>query len=162
MCGITGYVGERDAAPILIEGLAHGRKQGSSGGQPEAAGTLEDLPDRIGARCARGAVHVGERTHSEPAQIEGVRLGLGEVGARSDDERASAENGSSQPEVKVVAVDDGALDVEAVVLARNVLERRDERQAQQKLAHVARAHQVECGKTAFTFAGDSFTCPASQ
>jgi glucosamine--fructose-6-phosphate aminotransferase (isomerizing) len=81
MCGITGYVGERDAAPILIEGLAQLEYRGydsagiavmeKDGGLAihKRAGKLQGLADTLRASPPKGTQGIGHTrwaTHGAP------------------------------------------------------------------------------------------------
>ena len=86
MCGIVGYVGQRDVLPVLIEGLHRLEYRGyDSAGLAvisrgrlqvtKTAGRVQDLRDKLGTRAARGAVattgigHTRWATHGEPNEI---------------------------------------------------------------------------------------------
>ncbi len=80
MCGIVGYVGHRDAAPLLLDGLLRLEYRGydSAGlatvhdGQllvQKAAGRIADLQDRLGDTVPPGAIglaHTRWATHGAP------------------------------------------------------------------------------------------------
>jgi glucosamine--fructose-6-phosphate aminotransferase (isomerizing) len=82
MCGIIGYVGNRDAAPILLEGLQHLEYRGYDsagialvGPQGElqlqrAVGKLSTLVQQVGQRPFHGTVGMGHTrwaTHGKPS-----------------------------------------------------------------------------------------------
>src|SRR5882672_793972 len=80
MCGIVGYVGKRDAAPILIEGLRRLEYRGydsagvavARGGKLRAfknKGKVRDLEQHLPAklRGATGIAHTRWATHGEPS-----------------------------------------------------------------------------------------------
>ena len=84
MCGIVGYIGEEQAAPILLDGLAHLEYRGydSAGiavydGQDihlvKASGRLQGLYDKTkGGECLPGCVGIGHTrwaTHGEPTDV---------------------------------------------------------------------------------------------
>jgi glutamine---fructose-6-phosphate transaminase (isomerizing) len=80
MCGIVGYIGSRDAYPILINGLKRLEYRGyDSAGialfQPEGRnvykckGKVSDLESHIGTRSIKGSIGIGHTrwaTHGEP------------------------------------------------------------------------------------------------
>ena len=83
MCGIVGYVGEREALPILIEGLKRLEYRGydSSGCAimeerglwiRKAAGKIRDLEARTngGSRGSLGLAHTRWATHGEPNDVD--------------------------------------------------------------------------------------------
>ncbi|HET7131308.1 MAG TPA: glutamine--fructose-6-phosphate transaminase (isomerizing) [Gammaproteobacteria bacterium] len=80
MCGIVGYVGKRDAAPILVEGLRRLEYRGydsagvaiARGGKLRAfknKGKVRELEQRLPAklRGAAGIAHTRWATHGEPS-----------------------------------------------------------------------------------------------
>jgi glucosamine--fructose-6-phosphate aminotransferase (isomerizing) len=84
MCGITGYVGERDAAPILIDGLARLEYRGydsvgiaileKNGGLAihKRAGKLQGLADELKHHPPKGKQGIGHTrwaTHGAPTAI---------------------------------------------------------------------------------------------
>ena len=84
MCGIVGYIGEEQAAPILLDGLAHLEYRGydSAGiavynGQDihlvKSSGRLQGLYDKTqGGACLPGCVGIGHTrwaTHGEPTDV---------------------------------------------------------------------------------------------
>jgi glucosamine--fructose-6-phosphate aminotransferase (isomerizing) len=80
MCGIVGYIGKRDATPVLVEGLHRLEYRGyDSAGLAviyrgrlqvtKTAGRVQDLRDRLDARQAKATIGVGHTrwaTHGEP------------------------------------------------------------------------------------------------
>ena len=73
MCGIVGYVGKRDATPVLIEGLHRLEYRGyDSAGLAvmhrgrlqvtKTAGRVQDLRDKLSGQT--GQVHHRHRAHS--------------------------------------------------------------------------------------------------
>jgi glutamine---fructose-6-phosphate transaminase (isomerizing) len=83
MCGIVGYVGRQDAAPILLEGLRSLEYRGyDSAGLAvvhrnkiqvtKTAGRVQDLRDRLNGRTgAKGTIGIGHTrwaTHGEPSE----------------------------------------------------------------------------------------------
>ena len=83
MCGITGYVGERDAAPILIDGLARLEYRGydsvgiavleKNGGLAihKRAGKLQGLADELRNHTPKGKQGIGHTrwaTHGKPTE----------------------------------------------------------------------------------------------
>ena len=82
MCGIVGYIGRRDAIPVLLEGLRSLEYRGyDSAGLAvisrnklqitKTAGRVQDLRDRVGDRM-KGTVGIGHTrwaTHGEPTDI---------------------------------------------------------------------------------------------
>ena len=82
MCGIVGYIGRRDAIPILLEGLRSLEYRGyDSAGLAviyrnklqitKTAGRVQDLRDLVGDRV-RGTVGIGHTrwaTHGEPTDV---------------------------------------------------------------------------------------------
>ena len=82
MCGIVGYIGRRDAIPVLLEGLRSLEYRGyDSAGLAvisrnklqitKTAGRVQDLRDRVGDRM-KGTVGIGHTrwaTHGEPTDV---------------------------------------------------------------------------------------------
>ncbi len=82
MCGIVGYVGRRDAVPVLLEGLRSLEYRGyDSAGLAvisrnklqivKTAGRVQDLRDRVGDRM-KGTIGIGHTrwaTHGEPTEV---------------------------------------------------------------------------------------------
>jgi glutamine---fructose-6-phosphate transaminase (isomerizing) len=82
VCGIVGYVGKRDATPVLVEGLHRLEYRGyDSAGLAvvhrgrlqvtKTAGRVQDLRDRLkdGVKCSVGIGHTRWATHGEPNEI---------------------------------------------------------------------------------------------
>lgn len=82
MCGIVGYIGRRDAVPVLLEGLRSLEYRGyDSAGLAviyrnrlqvtKTAGRVQDLRDRVGDRTKAtiGIGHTRWATHGEPNDI---------------------------------------------------------------------------------------------
>jgi glutamine---fructose-6-phosphate transaminase (isomerizing) len=83
VCGIVGYVGKRDAIPVLIEGLHRLEYRGydSAGiavvyrGRLQAtktAGRVQDLREKVDGKAVRSTVGIGHTrwaTHGEPNEI---------------------------------------------------------------------------------------------
>src|SRR3972149_6442225 len=84
MCGIIGYVGEQEAAPILLDGLRRLEYRGydsvgiavleKNGGLTiqKRAGKLEGLASGIGQRWPRGRQGIGHTrwaTHGKPSDV---------------------------------------------------------------------------------------------
>lgn len=83
MCGIVGYIGNRPALPILIEGLKKLEYRGydSAGiaviqeGQARIAksvGRMTNLEERVGAEVAEGQIGIGHTrwaTHGKPSDV---------------------------------------------------------------------------------------------
>src|SRR5579859_2670884 len=82
MCGIVGYIGRRDAIPVLLEGLRSLEYRGyDSAGLAviyrnklqvtKTAGRVQDLRDRAGdrARATVGIGHTRWATHGEPNEV---------------------------------------------------------------------------------------------
>ena len=84
MCGIDGYVGERDAAPIVLEGLARLEYRGyDSVGVAvfddetgitvhKRAGKIADLSSELGGQWPAGKQAIGHTrwaTHGKPNEI---------------------------------------------------------------------------------------------
>jgi glutamine---fructose-6-phosphate transaminase (isomerizing) len=82
MCGIVGYIGRRDATPVLLEGLRSLEYRGyDSAGLAvlsrnklqiiKTAGRVQDLRDRVGDRV-KGTIGIGHTrwaTHGEPTDV---------------------------------------------------------------------------------------------
>ncbi|HEY0932937.1 MAG TPA: glutamine--fructose-6-phosphate transaminase (isomerizing) [Trebonia sp.] len=80
MCGIVGYVGKRDATPVLVEGLHRLEYRGyDSAGVAvvhrgrlqvtKTAGRVQDLRDRLDAKSTKATIGIGHTrwaTHGEP------------------------------------------------------------------------------------------------
>jgi glucosamine--fructose-6-phosphate aminotransferase (isomerizing) len=80
MCGIVGYIGRRDATPVLVEGLHRLEYRGyDSAGVAvvhrgrlqvtKTAGRVQDLRDKLDAKQTKAAVGIGHTrwaTHGEP------------------------------------------------------------------------------------------------
>src|SRR5579863_7658523 len=82
MCGIVGYIGRRDAIPVLLEGLRSLEYRGyDSAGLAviyrnklqvtKTAGRVQDLRDRVNdrARATVGIGHTRWATHGEPNEV---------------------------------------------------------------------------------------------
>ena len=82
MCGIVGYIGRRDAVPVLLEGLRSLEYRGyDSAGLAvihrnrlqvtKTAGRVQDLRDRVGdrTRATVGIGHTRWATHGEPNEV---------------------------------------------------------------------------------------------
>jgi glucosamine--fructose-6-phosphate aminotransferase (isomerizing) len=82
VCGIVGYIGRRDAIPVLLEGLRSLEYRGyDSAGLAvihrnklqitKTAGRVQDLRDRVGdrAKATIGIGHTRWATHGEPTEI---------------------------------------------------------------------------------------------
>jgi len=82
VCGIVGYIGRRDAVPVLLEGLRSLEYRGyDSAGLAviyrnrlqvtKTAGRVQDLRDRVGARTSAtiGIGHTRWATHGEPNEV---------------------------------------------------------------------------------------------
>src|SRR6202034_313867 len=80
MCGIVGYIGKRDATPVLVEGLHRLEYRGyDSAGLAivhrgrlqvtKTAGRVQDLRDKLEAKPAKATIGIGHTrwaTHGEP------------------------------------------------------------------------------------------------
>jgi glutamine---fructose-6-phosphate transaminase (isomerizing) len=80
MCGIVGYIGKRDAIPVLVEGLHRLEYRGyDSAGVAvvhrgrlqvtKTAGRVQDLRDKLDAKQAKATIGIGHTrwaTHGEP------------------------------------------------------------------------------------------------
>jgi glucosamine--fructose-6-phosphate aminotransferase (isomerizing) len=80
MCGIVGYIGKRDATPVLVEGLHRLEYRGyDSAGLATVhrgklqitttAGRVQDLRDKLGAKQTKATIGIGHTrwaTHGEP------------------------------------------------------------------------------------------------
>jgi glutamine---fructose-6-phosphate transaminase (isomerizing) len=82
VCGIVGYIGKRDATPVLVEGLHRLEYRGyDSAGLAvvhrgrlqvtKTAGRVQDLRDKLkdGVKCSVGIGHTRWATHGEPNEI---------------------------------------------------------------------------------------------
>jgi len=83
VCGIVGYVGRRDAIPVLLEGLRSLEYRGyDSAGLAviqrnrlqvtKTAGRVQDLRDRVTDRTTRATIGIGHTrwaTHGEPNEV---------------------------------------------------------------------------------------------
>ena len=83
MCGIVGYVGKRDATPVLVEGLHRLEYRGyDSAGVAvvhrgrlqvtKTAGRVQDLRDRLDAKQTKATIGIGHTrwaTHGEPNDV---------------------------------------------------------------------------------------------
>jgi glutamine---fructose-6-phosphate transaminase (isomerizing) len=81
MCGIVGYIGRRDATPVLVEGLHRLEYRGyDSAGVAvvhrgrlqvtKTVGRVQDLRDKLDARPAKSTIGIGHTrwaTHGEPS-----------------------------------------------------------------------------------------------
>ncbi len=83
MCGIVGYIGKRDATPVLVEGLHRLEYRGyDSAGLAvvhrgrlqvtKTAGRVQDLRDRLDAKQTKSTIGIGHTrwaTHGEPNDV---------------------------------------------------------------------------------------------
>ena len=80
MCGIVGYIGPREAAPILMEGLhrleyrgydsaGHRRARAASCSVHKSKGKVRELESKLPEKPARppGIAHTRWATHGEPS-----------------------------------------------------------------------------------------------
>jgi glucosamine--fructose-6-phosphate aminotransferase (isomerizing) len=83
MCGIVGYIGKRDATPVIVEGLHRLEYRGyDSAGLAvihrgrlqvtKTAGRVQDLRDRLDAKQTKATIGIGHTrwaTHGEPNDV---------------------------------------------------------------------------------------------
>src|ERR1700722_7537381 len=83
MCGIVGYIGKRDACPVIVEGLHRLEYRGyDSAGLAivyrgrlqvtKTAGRVQDLRDKLDAKPTKSTIGIGHTrwaTHGEPNEI---------------------------------------------------------------------------------------------
>src|SRR5690606_29993355 len=93
MCGIVGYVGDEECAPILLDGLRRLEYRGydSAGtaifedgaiGVVRAVGKLRNLEKALGAKPPQGTLGIGHTrwaTHGRPSEINAHPHLIGEV-----------------------------------------------------------------------------------
>src|SRR5580704_1004620 len=87
MCGIVGYIGKRDATPVLVEGLHRLEYRGyDSAGLAvihrgrlqvtKTAGRVQDLRDKLDAKQTKATIGTGHTrcaTHGEPNDVNAQR-----------------------------------------------------------------------------------------